>query len=436
MVEQPELLQTPQPVPGPVYMDEIPYGDPIVGEAFPYASGSCDGACDSIGCDGNNCRRCSPGWWPCITLCAPRDGWVSLEYLLWYQDGMDLPPLVTTSSAGTPRAAAGVLGDSRTSILIGGNEALTDSLSGGRLRFGFWLDPAHRWAVEAEYFGVDHESESSSLSSGGTPILARPFFNVLDGGAEDSELIAFPGVASGGIAVNVESELQGAGFHFRRRIIACEGCGDTVFCNLPQKYCSHLDGLIGYRWLQLDESLSVSEQLTSTIPNRQGAFSIHDGFRTFSQFNGFDFGGSYRRSRGLWSLDLLAKLAIGATRQTVTIDGSTRITSGTTTTSHDGGLLAQRTNSGEFKRDRFSVVPELGATLGYRLTPQLQATLGYTFIYWSNVVRPGDHVSRDLNPNLLPPEATPFTGAERPQFAFVDSDYWIQGISFGGEYRW
>ena len=62
--------------------------------------------------------------------------------------------------------------------------------------------------------------------------------------------------------------------------------------------------------------------------------------------------------------------------------------------------------------------------------------VGYTGIYWSNVVRPGHHISRDVNPNLIPPVQQPVTGAKRPAFAFDTTDYWIQGISLGGEYRW
>jgi hypothetical protein len=45
-------------------------------------------------------------------------------------------------------------------------------------------------------------------------------------------------------------------------------------------------------------------------------------------------------------------------------------------------------------------------------------------------------MSRDINPNLLPPVANPTTGTNRPGFAFDTTDYWAQGINLGGEYRW
>lgn len=70
------------------------------------------------------------------------------------------------------------------------------------------------------------------------------------------------------------------------------------------------------------------------------------------------------------------------------------------------------------------------------MTRRLRATAGYSLIYMGNVVRPGDQVDLDVNPNLLPPENVPFSGPLRPQFNFVETDYWVQGLSFGGEFRW
>ena len=66
---------------------------------------------------------------PC---CCPRPcgppGWLWLrgEYLAWFADGMDLPPLVTTSPAGTPAGDAGVLGESGTESLYGDQDILTE----------------------------------------------------------------------------------------------------------------------------------------------------------------------------------------------------------------------------------------------------------------------------------------------------------------------
>ncbi|WP_299009694.1 BBP7 family outer membrane beta-barrel protein, partial [uncultured Caulobacter sp.] len=67
-----------------------------------------------------------------------------------------------------------------------------------------------------------------------------------------------------------------------------------------------------------------------------------------------------------------------------------------------GGLLAQDSNIGNYERNELSVLPQLGVTLGYKLTERLKLTGGYTFVYWSNVVRPGDQIDPEVNPGNLP----------------------------------
>ncbi|MEM9586012.1 MAG: BBP7 family outer membrane beta-barrel protein [Planctomycetota bacterium] len=409
--------------------------------------GACDsGGCDSIGCDGGcgsgTCcgELCSPNAWrPCVTFCMPQDGWFSAEYLLWTQDGMSLPPLVTSSTGTVDRVDAGVLGRSSTVVLFGGDEILDDTFDGARLRFGVWLDNCHRWGVGAEWFGLSEESENFSQTSSGSPILARPFRNTTNQSLEDSELVAFPGVVSGTVAVNATSELDGWGVHFRRFRQADEGCSRWFFCGCPEHFCSRTETMFGYRGLELQERVAITENLVSTDTSNPGSFDILDQFDTRNQFNGIDLGWTNRRVRGFWNFDTSIRLALGNTNQTVTINGNTTITdpnSTPTVQSHSGGLLAQTSNIGTYEQDEFTVVPELNFGIGYQLTDNLKATFGYTFIYWSNVVRPGEHISRFLNTELLPPPIDPITGAQLPEFEFDTTDYWAQGVSFGAEYRW
>jgi hypothetical protein len=364
---------------------------------------------------------------------------VSLEYLGWWQDGMNLPPLVTTSvDQNVPQNQAGVLTSSSTRVLFGGNDVLDDAFDGVRLRFGVWLDRCHNWGVGAEYFQIGRESEGFSGTSTGDPVLARPFFNTQTG-LDDAELVAFPDLVSGTVGVLAESELTGAGFHVKYLTCCDEGCSKWLFCGCPEHYCSRSETMFGWRYLQLDESVLITENLVSTLPGEPGTFDILDRFQTRNQFNGFDMGWLYRSTRGYWTFDTLLRMAIGNTRQTVTINGQTKVNDPNSTPqvqTYSGGLLTQTSNIGTYRQDEFTVVPEFNANVGYQLTDHLRATLGYTFIYMSNVVRPGEHISLDLNPDLLPPPADPFTGVLRPGFAFDTTDYWVQGISFGGEYRW
>ena len=430
----------------PVYEGEF------LGEQFSGDCG-CDDpgcvGCDTIGCDGGCGASCcgefcgGNAWRPCLTLCMPQDGWASFEFLGWWQDGMYLPPLVTTSlNPAICQNQAGVLGNPNTRILAGADSYHDDALDGGRLRFGLWLDSCHTWGVGAEYFSLSSSNDMFAASSDGMPILARPFYDV-SGGFENSQLIAYNNGLEGGdllrgtVTVNSESDLVGGGFRFRKLRHADEGCTNWFLCGCPEHFCSRTELAFGYRFLQLSEGVTITEELqTKPDAASQGAFDIYDRFRTKNQFNGIDIGYITRRTRGFWSLETGIRLAVGNTRQTVNIAGQSVITeNGSPTTVDEGGLLAQSSNIGTYTQDEFAVVPELDLKIGYQMTKQCKLTLGYTAIYWSNVVRPGDQMDLDVHPDLLPPNPT-FTQGTHPTFAFDTTDYWVQGLSFGGEYRW
>src|SRR5262249_15573982 len=98
------------------------------------------------------------------------------------------------------------------------------------------------------------------------------------------------------------------------------------------------------------------------------------------------------------------------------------------------GLLAQPTNSGRFSRDVFSVVPEFGINVGYQLTDYCTAYVGYNFIYWTNVVRPGDQIDFSVNPSQL--SGNPLIGTSRPTLVARNSDFWVQGVNVGLAFRY
>jgi len=102
------------------------------------------------------------------------------------------------------------------------------------------------------------------------------------------------------------------------------------------------------------------------------------------------------------------------------------------------GLFALSTNSGTLSRDRFAVVPEVSAKLGLHISDHLMIFGGYSCMFWSNVVRPGEQIDRNLNPNLIPTSVTFGAAAtpRQPAASFQTSDYWMQGMIFGFELRY
>lgn len=373
----------------------------------------------------------------------------SAEYLLWWFDGMQTPPLVTSSPAGTPQAQAGVLGQPNTQILYGNGDILDGSRDGLRFQLGTWFNDYQDLALEGDLFFFETASTGfSATGTGGTPILARPFFNMVpvDGvgdvlpPAEDAELVSFPGVVEGTVSVSARSEFSGAGLRLRAAI-CCKEIGATCnSCNpcgpaISPTSVSRIDVIGGYRYLKLDERILIREDLNSLLSTSPGTFDISDRFDTSNEFHGADIGFIWEWDSAKWSLELLSKLAIGNTHQRVNIAGQTTVSDAGVSFTQDGGLLAQRSNSGTYRRDVFSVVPELGVTLGYRITPRLKATAGYTMLYWSRVARPGDHIDLDVNPNLFPPIVEPVVGPERPRFFWDDTALLAHGLNVGLDYR-
>ena len=103
-----------------------------------------------------------------------------------------------------------------------------------------------------------------------------------------------------------------------------------------------------------------------------------------------------------------------------------------------GGALALRTNSGTFRHDDFVVIPELGLKAAYQVNDRLRAFMGYDFIYWSDVVRPGNQIDRNNNVGHVP-TSSQFNGSDdprQPEPLFHRADFWAQGLAFGVELRY
>jgi len=424
----PAVTQTITPSPS----DHIYYEGPETGSIL----GLDDPACDTCGPGGcNHCGRFGNRIGPCGGGCFA-GLYVRPEYLLWGTKGADIPPLVTTSPDNTSQTDAGVLGEPGTEILFGGDSVNSNVRSGGRITFGWWFEPCRRLGVEGDYFALKNQTENFEATSDGTPILARPFFDVVDG-VENAELVAFPNTLRGTVGVTYLTRFQGAGVRAIYNLACGDGCGRSCITCCPVTTGYRFDVLAGYRFLRLDDRLDIVENLVSTSTESPGgAFLVRDHFGTDNEFHGFDMGTSMSWCKGCWSLDMLSKLAIGSTRSRIDIAGSTIITENGQSETFTGGLLAQRTNIGHREFDEFAIVPELGVTVGYQLNPCWRVTLGYTFIYWSRVARAGDQIDRDLNTDLLPPEEEEVTTHLRPAFNLTYTDFWAQGLTAGLEGSW
>ena len=372
--------------------------------------------------------------------------WLRGEYLLWWTKGSQLPPLVTTGLPGTT-PLPGALGQTGTTVIYGDSDISSRPRSGGRFTAGVLCDPCYPFGFDASYFFLADRKTSfdaASNSALGSSLIARPFFDVL-GNFQNAQLVAFPalasgtniltaggmGLASGDIRIDTYSRLQG---------------GDiNAFCGLCSDCNYWVQMLVGVRYLQLDEGISIIEntRVNPALPAGTPFFggstiSMTDQFDTRNTFYGGQLGlrGGYRSGRAF--LEVQGKLALGVTNQIVDIRGSTAITPpGGATAVTPVGFLASGSNSGRFVRNEFSVVPEVGVNAGYQITDHFRAFVGYNFLYWSSVVRPADQIDGGLSGTQIPTDTrfNPATGPARPGALVRDTGFWVQGVSFGGEFR-
>jgi hypothetical protein len=384
------------------------YGNEQVGY-FANSGGGC-----STGCDG-----CGSGDWACGNGCDCAVNSFRFEYLAWFTRARNTPALVTT---GSP-ASEGIIGDPDTSILFGGDGAISDGLrSGARLTFSHLFNDGRTYG-DVRFWGLEDGSEGFARTSGGDPLLAVPFVNALLG-VNDSFLVAAPGVATNG-SVNVVS---------KNDIIAADA---WLRRNWYDDCCDRVDLLAGYMFTRLDDTLTINTQSTfvaGPIPPAGTVLSTSDSFRTQNEFHGGQIGFLAESYRGNWSVELLGKIALGDMRQAVIINGTTTaIQPGGPVLTNSGGLLALPTNSGSFERHRFAFVPEVNLNLIYNINPCWRVMGGYSFVYWSNVVLAGNQIDTAINPSQVP---GPIAGPLLPGVPFARTDYWAQGLSLGAEYRW
>ncbi|MFM8252313.1 MAG: BBP7 family outer membrane beta-barrel protein [Planctomycetota bacterium] len=422
----PDMNGPPVPNGYMVDLDHQGWGESFIHDYLP------GGSCDS--CNGLGCTHCG------YTGGVLRGWYLRGDYLNWTTSGMDVPALVTTSPVGTASRAAGVLGQPGTSILFGNDTLNVDQRSGGRAYVGLLLDQQERLWVEGEYFALNNAETNFTATSSGTPILARPFFNLLavqpGGGTlpqESSQLIAFPNRIGGTVDVTAVTEFQGAAARIRYLMCCAENPVNGLFGFGPVLGGYRMELTGGVRMLELDDSLRIEENL-SVVPS--GAIQLFDHFQTENSFVGAELGMLVQTRRGRFSMDLLNRASLGNTRGTVMIDGKTTTVDGSITTS-SGGLLALDSNIGTFEQDQLSLVNEMGLNLGYQVAPAWRVIVGYTFIYWSRVLRAGQQIDREIDPNQIPPAPnTAVISPARPAFQFNWTDFWAQGVTVGLEGRW
>ena len=375
-----------------------------------------------------------------------RDGnrfYGSSQYLMWWVKSYSVPVIATTGPVGS----GGVIGQPGVVPILGGGNMDPTSRTGYRFNLGWWFGDCREWAVDTSFFFLGDRGTETGVNSGAYPLIARPFVspNTLIDPANRalrlnipgnfSEITSLPGVQMGGIALKTNSFMWGGDVALRRK-----------WLESPD---SRLDFLVGYRHMNFRESLEVTESFMGVPGGAANGLNgiIYDRFRTSNQFNGALVGLLYERDLGRWHLGVNTKLALGTTNSSSNVNGGvTQFGPNFAQTTVPGGLLALNSNLGNHTKDSLTFIPEVGVTVGYDVTTHCRVFVGYNFLYWSNLIRPGDQIDSTLDLRRVPvlndprffPQINNVRGAmmARPAPLLRETDLWVQGVSWGMKFSW
>ena len=229
-------------------------------------------------------------------------------------------PILATTNANPN--LNGFFGEPGTTSLFGPGSFVGSTRSGFRVRGGAWLNDCGSCGIDGSFFFLGKRSDSAVLSPDAFPLITRPVFvpNVNPGtGAvigENGEFVALPGTLRGSLSVQGDSQLWGADVNLRKSL--CTTCNTRA------------EIFAGYRYLNLREQLTITENITVTgtgggritITDPIGTqVIVRDRFRTQNDFHGAQIGGLYERRWGRWDVNARGSFAIGNTNQILDIDG-------------------------------------------------------------------------------------------------------------------
>jgi hypothetical protein len=329
-----------------------------------------------------------------------------------------------------------------------------DIRAGQYYRLGYWLDPEHSRAVEAEGFAFFSKSSSFATATNGligvrnpagpTPflVLSQPNTQIANRTFINTTPDVFVGLftdlvgdgAGGGATIATSSRLFGADVNYRMRL-ADRGDGGRI----------ELTG--GVKWVGLYESMTLGtatqhfQSVTRTFEPALGlpivptpplnapvglpftntsltAMQTFDQFETRNNFLGAQIGATGEYRWGPWWVSADAKVALGVTNERINATGGTTTFTTTSTTPVTGFPLAGiplvgqtgappvvanattatpaglYTATGSLTRNALAVAPSGVFRIGYDIIPDtVSLDAGYSFLYLSNVARPGDQFS-------------------------------------------
>lgn len=383
--------------------------------------------------------------------------WLRGEYLGWTLKDNHLPVTLATFASLSDQIP-GAIGQPGTKILLGNKTVDMGWQNGFQWVLGTAIN--EKLSLEGSYFLFAQAKKKKVLNTTGepgSPNLAVPIFDVTGfwglNGVPGETIFILPGPLF---------EEPGFKGHFKLKLSSSfQGADLSSYIRLRCFDCFNLEGLVGFRWLQLRETLVFGAR-TGTVPDFSflpGFYNFKDHFETTNNFFGGQLGLRAHYKKCNWFLESHAKIGMGLLNERIHIQGISEtlggnlffITRGPPRT-FTGGVFAQPTNIGKHTKNTFAAIFEGNLRGGYKISDCFEIYLGYNFLLIDHVARPGDQINRKINPTLTglatasretagtgvgpipfgesgPAEAP--IGPKEPHFHFKTRLFWAQGLTAG-----
>lgn len=360
------------------------------------------------------------------------DFWTSIDYLWWFaQPSHASTPLISTGPRINQSTVLGrgVLGSPGTSVYFPQKDITYGTFSGMRLLAGGWIDDDNTFGLETSFILTERRTYGYGAHGDDTTQFFPTIpFSLPNGTATsllNQQLLTVPGAI---IPSSIDLAYLGSQQMFGQDI--------NFVANVGRTPCHAADLLAGFRWMQVNESALLGMTSVNDVDGLFATVNGVDAVAVNNNFFGGQIGGRIREKFGRLSLESTVKIAMGSTRQSIDISGYRVVQgpAGINNFSQPGFVFTQPTNIGQHVVNRFAVLPEFGAKVGYDLANWCSLNIGYNFLYLSSVARANDQFDNRTRPNVAY-SPVGYT-ANRPEFLKENSGFWMQGVSAGLEFRY
>jgi hypothetical protein len=290
-------------------------------------------------------------------------------------------------------------------------EALRASVRGRegyRLSAGLWVDPAACYGIEGSFLYLDRRPSTIPV----TPLDVNRLgteagavgFSALAGGGGGT--IVVPITAAGLLNGEVRFELSDLTITDFQVLGRARLIGDRSI---------HLDGLVGGRQLQVEESLAITAQATAqSLPLVAGtSVFTRDGIDAETTYSGVVIGADLEANWCSWHFGLRPTATIAQVRNVVTTQALAQATlPGFGTLAFDAGSYLPLLGIQQGSSTDWTVIPEVDVRLARSFGANVRIVLGSSFIVLPSVSRAAGQLAFGLPAARLLPNVGGIPQAE------------------------